>query len=132
MLRLLASICLHLIGNAFGLFVAAWLLPGLGVNLQGFLAAVLIFTVVEVVVGPLIEKTANKSLPALSGGIALVTTFAGLAITNYIVGGLTITGIDTWIIAPLIIWLCTLLAAIILPLLLFKKVLKKARSEDQA
>ncbi len=42
-----------------------------------FVVAVLIFTVVEVVADPLLTKIALTSVPALRGGVALVTTFVG-------------------------------------------------------
>jgi hypothetical protein len=37
--------------------------------------------------------------------------------------GLTTTGIHTWVIATLIIWVATIVASLVLPLFLFKEVL---------
>lgn len=129
MLRLIASICLNLLANAVGLLIAALILPGFSIDTLAFITVVLLFTVVEVIAGPLIEKTASTSLPALSGGIALVTTLVGLLLTDYFSDGLTVSGLSTWVIAPLIIWLCSLLATVVLPLFLFKKILGN-RSEN--
>jgi hypothetical protein len=39
--------------------------------------------------------------------------------------GLSITGLSTWILAPLIIWVVSLIAGLVLPLILFMKVLEK-------
>ena len=68
---------------------------------------------------------AIKYLPAIRGGIALVTTFIVLVLTAIFTDGLVIAGVVTWVIAPLIIWVCTVLAGIFLPMILFKKVLSR-------
>ena len=51
------------------------------------------------------------------------TTFVGLFLTTLFTGGLQIEGLTTWILAPLIVWVAVLLAAILLPMVLFKKLL---------
>lgn len=86
-----------------------------------FVLAVLIFTVVEVLADPLLTKVAITSVPALRGGVALVTTFVGLLLTATISSGLDIDGAKTWVFATLIVWLAALLAGLILPLFLVKK-----------
>lgn len=124
MIRLLASACLHLIANAIGLIIAELILsPEFTINATSFVTATLIFTAVEVVAGPLLISISIRNLPALTGGIALVTTFVGLLVTDTLSDGLNISGISTWIMASLIVWLCALLAGVILPLFLFKKAL---------
>lgn len=129
MLRLIASATLHLIANSIGLVIASVLLDGFSIDGPAFIMAVLIFTVTEVVAGPLITKIALTNVPSLIGGIALVTTFIGLLITDIFSGGLSITGINTWILASLIVWLCALIAGLLLPLVLFKKVLENHKSD---
>lgn len=123
MLRFLASTALHLLGNALGLIVAASLLPGFHLEPVGFVVSLLFFTLVEVLLGPFVLKMAVQYLPALRGGIALVTTLVGLLLTSVFTDGLTIDGLQTWILAPLIVWLSVLLAAVLLPLVLFKNIL---------
>ena len=129
MVRLLASAVLHLIGNAIGLVVASLILSGFSINGAAFVIALLIFTVVEVVMGPLITKIALKNAPSLLGGIALVTTFVGLLVTDIVSSGLSISGATTWILATLIVWLGALIAGILLPLVLFRKVMQNAKSD---
>ena len=131
MIRLLASTILHLLANAAGLIIAATVLPGFSINGVAFVTAVLIFTVTEVIAGPLMIKLALKNIPALVGGIALVTTLVGLIVTDIFSDGLTITGPSTWILATLIVWLGALLAGLVLPLVLFKKTLDR-RKENRA
>jgi putative membrane protein len=129
MLRLLASAVLHLIGNAVGLVLASLILSGFSINGAAFVVALLIFTAVEVVMGPLIAKIALKNVPSLLGGIALVTTFVGLLVTDIVSSGLSISGATTWILATLIVWLGALIAGILLPLVLFRKVMRDARDD---
>ena len=128
MLRLLASAVLHLIGNAIGLVLASLILSGFSINGAAFVIALLIFTVVEVVMGPLITKIAMKNVPSLLGGIALVTTFVGLLVTDLVSSGLSISGATTWILATLIVWLGALIAGILLPLVLFRNVMRDAKN----
>ncbi len=130
MLRFLASTTLYLLANAVGLFVASLVLDGFHINAIGFLVSLLFFTIAGVVLGPFILKMSLRYVPALSGGIALVTTFVGLFLTTLFTDGLTINGLSTWIMAPLIIWVVVLLAGILLPLVLFKNTLQKHRDQS--
>lgn len=127
MIRFLASVALHLLANAAGLLIASLVLPGFHIEVLGFVVSVLLFTAVEVLLGPFVLKMAVQYAPALRGGIALVTTFLGLLVTTWLTDGLRIEGVTTWVLAPLIVWLCVLLAAILLPMVLFKNVLAEAR-----
>lgn len=130
MMRLLATILLELAANAVGLIVAAWLLPGFSINVIGFLIVLAIFTVVKFIAGPLMLKLSLQYVRQLSGGVALVTTFVGLFLTTVLTNGLTITGLSTWVIATLIVWLFGVLAAIFLPMFLFKSILSEARDRS--
>ncbi len=125
MLRLLISALLYTMANAVGLFLATVLLPGFSIDLWSFVVATLVFTAIEVLTGPLIFKISLKSAPALSGGVALVTTFIGLFITSRMLDGMEIGGLSNWLAATLLVWLGALLAGLILPLLIFKKIMQK-------
>lgn len=127
MIRLIASLVLALLANTIGLIIASVILSGFEINGVAFVTAVLIFTITEVVAGPLITKMAMQNLPSLLGGIALVTTLVGLVVTDIFSDGLTITGLDTLILATLIVWLCSLVASLLLPLVIFKKALDKTK-----
>ena len=121
-----------LLANAVGLLIAALLLPGFTVNLIGFLTSVVFFTTVELLFEPFIMKMAIRYLPAIRGGIALVTTFVGLLLTSMFTAGVEISGVTTWILAPLIIWVSVLLAGILLPLVLFKNILREGANARSA
>lgn len=129
MVRFLASITLYILANAVGLLAAMILLSDFRIDGYGFVVSLLFFTVVGVVLGPFILKLSVKYMPALRGGIALVTTFVGLLLTSIFTNGLTIAGWQTWVVAPLVVWLFVLLAGILLPMVLFKEVLARKSGE---
>ena len=120
MVRTLIRLALTLAGNALGLWLAALILDGVEVSGTAFIVAVLIFTVLEVIIQPLITKMAMKNAEALQGSTALITTFLALLLTTLISDGLSIDGIGNWILATIIVWLTTMLAGWVLPMLFLK------------
>jgi hypothetical protein len=122
MVRLLLRTVLTLLGNALGLWVASLLLgDDMSISGSAFVVAVVIFTVLTIVLQPLVTKVAVQNAPALQGSSALITTFLGLLITDLLSDGLSIDGALTWILATVIVWLGALLAGVLLPMFLFKK-----------
>jgi putative membrane protein len=121
-LRFLAAVVLRLLANAVGVALAAWLLDGFSVTAAAFIGAVILFTLIEVVLDPLVLKISLQYAPVLRGGVALVTTLVGLIITTLISDGLTINGATAWVVGTLIVWLGGVLAALLLPLFIFKSV----------
>ncbi len=114
MVRTLIKIALTIAGNTIGLFVASLLLDGFHLKVDGFLIALIIFTVAELLIEPLIEKLFTQHAEKLRMLTALVTTFLALLVTDLISDGLNIEGAGTWILATVIVWLGTLLAGVIL------------------
>lgn len=127
MVRFLALTALRLLANAVGLLVAAAVLDGFTLDAVTFVVVVLVFTAVEVIVDPLMIKMSLTYAPVLRGGVALVTTFVGLVVVTLVTDGLTISGFTTWVLGTLIVWLAGVLAAIILPLFLFRKATGRQR-----
>ena len=113
-------VVLLLAGNAIGLLVAALVLSRMSLNGLGFVLTVVIFTIAAVVIRPLIAKVARENAPALEGGSALVTTFIALVVTDLFSDGLSISGIGTWLLATVIVWLGSLLAGVVLPAIFLK------------
>ena len=127
MVRGIIKLLLELAGNALGLLLAAAILDKMEIDGAAFVIAVLIFTGISVVTKPLIIKVALKNAEALQGSSALITTFIALVLTALISDGLNIDGFDTWIFATVIVWLTTLVAGIILPMIFLKKVAVEER-----
>ena len=123
MVRLIATTVVELVANAIGLLVAKWLLPGFVITPTGFLWVIVVFTLARFILAPLIFKLSFKYVRAITGGIALVTTFFGLLVTTWLTNGLQITGFSTWVLATLIVWLFGVIALLVLPMVVFKKAL---------
>ena len=121
MIRMLISFGIRLLANAVGLIVANLVLDDMELNASGFVIAVLIFTVAQVILQPLIVKIAMTNANALMGATALVTTLVGLIITDRVSDGMSINGFVTWCLATVIVWAAALVAGLILPLILVKK-----------
>jgi putative membrane protein len=128
MIRMLISALVHLAANAVGLLVAATILDRMTVSAGAFAIAVLIFTAVEFVVGPMVRQAAVKNANALLGATSLVVTFVGLVVTTLVSDGLRIEGIETWALATVIVWLAALLATLLLPVLFVKKKVQERRA----
>ena len=127
MVRFLASVVLHLLANAVGLLIAAIALDDFRVDTLSFVVVVLLFTAIEIVLEPLMLKISLTYAPALRGAVALITTFVGLFVVTLVTDGLSISGLSTWVVGGLIVWLVSLVAAVILPLFLFKKAMGRRR-----
>jgi uncharacterized membrane protein YvlD (DUF360 family) len=126
-IRFLVSLVINLAANALGLLVAAALLDDMTISGTAFVIAVLIFSVVEAIVQPMLRQAALRNAQALAGSTALITTFVGLIITSLLSDGLEIEGAATWLLATLIVWAASLLAAWVLPLIFVKNKVEERR-----
>jgi putative membrane protein len=127
MIRLIVRTLVSLVGNAFGLIVAAAILDDMTLDVSGFVVAVIVFTIAFALLQPFLVVQARTLFPAAIGGIALVATFVSLVITVAISDGISISGVVTWIAATFIVWLASLLAMFILPFFGLKKYLDERR-----
>nr|WP_300151503.1 phage holin family protein [Propionicimonas sp.] len=127
MSRMLILAAIFCGSSVVGLLVAGLLVPGIGVGVQGFIVAVLVFTVAQSLLTPLVTKLASKFSPPLVGGVGLISTGVALAIASSFAGGLTIDGPLAWTLGTLVVWLVTALGSWLLPLWLLKKTVKAKR-----
>lgn len=121
MIRFMIRAAIFLATAALGLLAAALILPDFQLSLSGLRVAIIVFALAQSILAPFIFKVARRYAPALVGGIGLVSTFVALLISSLVGDGLAITGIGTWILGTLIVWLVTALGAWLLPLIAFKK-----------
>lgn len=126
MIRILASAALSVLGNAVALIAASLLLPGVALEPAGFLTALVIFTITSVLIEPLLRQMALKSAPAILGSSALIATLVSLVVTTWLGDSLRIDGATDWILATIVVWAIGLAARLLLPLVLFKRVLAEA------
>lgn len=97
--------------------LVAWLVLGSDFRLSvtGFLTAVIVFSVAQMALSPLVDKLARRYAESLLGGVGLISTFLALWVATLLSGGLAIHGVSTWIAATLVVWLVTALATLLVP-----------------
>jgi uncharacterized membrane protein YvlD (DUF360 family) len=125
-IRFIVRTGVMLLANAVGLIVASLLFSGFDIDVTSFIFAVIIFTVATALMTPFLASSfrRNNSSSGLLGGVALISTLVALVITDVFSDGLSISGIGTWIGATVVVWLASVLALFILPLLGLKKYLE--------
>ncbi|MEV7971790.1 hypothetical protein [Cellulomonas sp. NPDC089187] len=107
--------------SALGLWLTSLLVDGFHLSLGGFLTAVLVFTVAQAALTPLVSKLAHRYADAFIGGVGVVSTFLALLIATLLSSGLRLTGgLTTWIASVVLVWLLTALATWALPKFLLK------------
>jgi hypothetical protein len=127
MMRFIASIVLELLANAVGLLAASWLLsPAFSIDAIGFIIVVAIFTAIRFILAPLMMQLSMRYARVLIGGVSLVTILVSLFATSVLTNHLVITGLSTWVLATLIIWVFGVIAMLLLPMVIFKKALAGA------
>ena len=132
MIRLLATAVVALIADAIALVVVSWILPDMSLEASGFLIAVLVFAGVAVLIEPLMRQIAIKNAPALLGSSALLATIVSLVVAAVVSDGLHISGSVTWVMATVLVWAVALIARMLLPLVIFKKVLANRATRTSA
>jgi hypothetical protein len=65
-----------------------------------------------------VAKLTKRFAPALLSGFGLISTLVALWIATLVPGGLAISGLRTWILATMVVWVVTSLASLLLPLLI--------------
>lgn len=111
-----------------GLLLAGLVVPGMGVGPSGFIVAVVVFTLAQSLLTPLVTRIARRFSPPLVGGVGVLSSGVALAIASSMQGGITLQSPTAWILATLVVWLVTALGSWLLPLWLLKKTVRKVRS----
>jgi putative membrane protein len=126
MARLAATATIAVLANAVALIATSLVLEDVALDAEGFLIALAVFTITDMLVQPLIRQTAMKNAPAMLGSSALIATLVSLIVTVVLNDGMRITGAVTWVLATVMIWAVSLAAQLLLPLVIFKRVLSRA------
>ena len=127
MIRFLIRVAVYLVAAAIGLIVAGLLFDGLSVSVGGFLEVVVIFAIVQAVLVQVFGRTTDRKAPALSAGVGLFSALVALIITALVSDSLSVSGLGTWIGAAVIIWLVSMIATFLLPILLVRMGVEHAR-----
>jgi uncharacterized membrane protein YvlD (DUF360 family) len=128
-IRFLVRTLILFVANAVGLLVAAVVLDDMSMDVQGFLIDVVIFTIVVALLSPFLDSSFRRGRAGSSalGGVALIATLIALVVADLLSDGLSISGVGTYVLAAVIVWAASLIAAFILPFLGLKKFLSERR-----
>lgn len=126
MIRFLVRGLILLLAAGVGLLVAVSVVDGMSVDVTSYVLVAALFALVQSILTPFFAKVAHRNAPALLGGVGLITTFVALLVTTVVSDGLTISGAAAWLEATLIVWLVTMVATLIIPIVLVKLGLQAA------
>ena len=125
--RLLASIIVALVTSAVALLVAALVLSDFKISTLTFPILVVEFAVILLIARAAIETMVDKNVHVLSSFVGLIGAFAALLVTDLLSDGLSIEGVQTWILATLIVWGGMILTDLLLGRALFRRITGKDR-----
>lgn len=108
-MRFLYQIVAQVVLGAIALIVIHFALPGVTLHLAGFFVALGVFTLAHALFGPFVLNMAQRYAAPLAGGVGLVATVLALWVATLFTGGIEITGVSSWVLAPIIVWLITAL-----------------------
>jgi putative membrane protein len=97
-------ILLSLAASAIGLALCALLLDGFDISTVSFPFAVLVFAVVNLLVEPIVSFALFRWVHAAIGLLALVVNAFTLWLTDVLTTGIDIDGLDTYVLATILIW----------------------------
>jgi hypothetical protein len=116
--RILLRAVLLLVSWAIGLFVVAWIVPGVSLSVPSFIVAVVVFAVTQTILSLSILKLPHQYASVLLGGTGLALTVVALILASVLTHGVTIDGTASWLATTVVVWLVTTIGAITLPELL--------------
>jgi hypothetical protein len=117
-----------LAGIAVGLLLSSALLSKFSIDATAVVEATFIFWIVHLGVGFVaLRVLVREPSVALAGLLALASTVVSLIIVNAIVSGLTIHGLQTYVLATAIVWLATAVSDTI-----GRRLIRERRAERRA
>jgi hypothetical protein len=131
MIRLAIRAAVFLASAAIGLLVAMAVVDDMTINWSSFVIVVVVFALLQSILTPFITQAAQRNAPALVGGVGLISTLISLLLTALISDGLEIDGAGAWLRAALIVWLVTMVATLLLPIILVKAGISAAAERRQ-
>jgi hypothetical protein len=132
MLRLLIRLAVFVGSAALGLFVTSLLVDGFVISARGFIVTVIVFAILQSLFTPILSRLFRTRANALVGGVGLISTFLSLVVAHFFTNGVRITGLTSWLLATLLVWAFTALAALLLPMLFVKRKAADRRTGDSA
>ena len=131
MIRFLIRAVIFLGSAALGIWITSLILDDFVIDsAKGFVIAVVVFAVLQSILAPAIFKATAKNASALTGAVGLISTFIALLAATLVSDGITISGVSTWFIGTILVWLITMLGTLLLPIFLVKKGVEQKRAAE--
>jgi small-conductance mechanosensitive channel len=112
--RWVIRIAASLIGIAAGLVLSVALLSDFSGSTTAIITATLLFWIIHIIVNFFAVKVLiRQPSVAMAGLLALASTIIALIIVNLVVSDISISGVATYVLATLIIWITTAVADVI-------------------
>lgn len=92
-MRLLFQLISQCVLGAIALIVVHFALPGVSLSVNGFLAAIGVFTLAHMILGPFVLSVALHYAAPLAGGVGLVATLLALWVATLVPDGIEISGV---------------------------------------
>jgi hypothetical protein len=113
-MSLILRLVVSLISSAVAFIVADLLLDDFVVTYPlGLIIPVALFTVATVLLGPVVSAMIEKYATWASIAVGLIITFLALLITDLVSDKLTIEGVGTWVIGTAIVWVASIVTALV-------------------
>ena len=128
MIRFLIRTAIFFLSALIGIIVANLVLSDMNVDVTSYISVAIIFALIQAILAPLLFKAMHPNASAFTGGVGIRGTVVALIITDVLADGMFRSGITTWILAALIVWLAGALAAFILPMFMLKRVVDNNRA----
>jgi uncharacterized membrane protein YvlD (DUF360 family) len=128
MIRFLIRLVIWFLAAFIGIIAADVFLSGFSVSgWTSYVVVAAIYAVIQSLIAPLMNQYTERNARMFTGGVGIFATLVALFVTNLVSGALTISGLGTWVLAAIIVWVFGALAAFLLPFLLVKKVVNERR-----
>ncbi|WP_315093114.1 phage holin family protein [uncultured Cellulomonas sp.] len=121
---------IFLASAALGLWIASLVVDGFTVGVSGFLVAVVVFAVLQSILTPWFLVMTRRYATALTGAVGLVSTVVALFVATLVGEGLTIRGLNAWVLGSLVVWIVTMLGTLLLPLVFLRNRVQQRRRAD--
>lgn len=132
MIRFLIRCAVFLGSAVVGLLIARWVVDDLTIDWGAFVGVAVVFAALQSLFAPFIAKVATNNAPALIGASGLLSTFLALLVCSLIFDGLRLEGGPvTWLVTSVVVWLATMLATLLLPMLFVKRGVQRRRQAAQ-
>jgi len=126
MIRFLINIAVYFASALIGIIAADLILSGFHVDgVITYLVVAIIVGLLQAILSPIFRRVAERKARAFMGGVGLVTTFVSLVLTSLFMSDFSMDGAITWVLATLVVWLFTAIAAFILPFFLVRKAMSE-------